>query len=793
MIKGSGPSSPEVVLVIDGATKADVESGYALSGFSEKTLSNICSRAGLNHRDFYRTALIKEPLLSDEPEEFEKNSALLELYSPIFNEEIRELQPNLIIPLGEYSFRYLSEGYQNIWKYRGSVMGIKPHLLATFQKPCKILPILGPEILRKVSQYEWISSLDFAKVLQQRFTPDIPESKAHLWIARTAESLRNFLKRSFNEAPYVFFDFETFLGIPTCISLCFDGIESVCIPFLDQSVDIDNRVLMQRMVAQVLASEKPKINQNIKFDWRIAERWGYYVNNVIGDTMLAAGVIYCEFPKNLGFLTSIYTELPYHKEEGKEWDPFKYKKDRFYMYSAKDSLAVAQIYPKQQSDIDELGVRFVYDSLIKLMPIYRRMEDRGLRVDEERRKYLLAKYEGLYHTECLKLSRLTNWDHINPLSPKQIIELLYDILKYKPVGGQRSSNEESVLNLIARGAHDSIHGEQILRSIIASRKLHKLIEILELNVWPDGRFRNDTNLVGTETGRTTGGETIDTLIYLNDKGKVKTENLGHSHQTMGKHGFFLDGVLYGKDVRSIYVPSPGYQFVEVDLSGAEARVDTVLAGNFDLLKIFDGPIGIHRLTGSWVYNCKPEEIKKNTLEYLTSKIVRHAAERNLKDKSLAIMLQISIKEAGRILSTVHKFQPELREVFHRDIINEIRNTRTLRAPNGRIRQFFGRIDDHAFNEGISFIPQAVVSDQTKFSFIPTMQECPYAYILVEAHDGSLAEVPKDKVGEYIETYKKNIETEIDFRQGSIKRDFSLVIPSEASVGENWQEMKDWKE
>ena len=34
---------------------------------------------------------------------------------------------------------------------------------------------------------------------------------------------------------------------------------------------------------------------------------------------------------------------------------------------------------------------------------------------------------------------------------------------------------------------------------------------------------------------------------------------------------------------------------------------------FDILDVFDGPVGIHRLTGSWMFDCDPLEIKKNIL------------------------------------------------------------------------------------------------------------------------------------------------------------------------------------
>jgi hypothetical protein len=118
--------------------------------------------------------------------------------------------------------------------------------------------------------------------------------------------------------------------------------------------------------------------------------------------------------------------------------------------------------------------------------------------------------------------------------------------------------------------------------------------------------------------------------------------------------------------------------------------------------------------------------------------------------------------------------------------------RNLVAPNGRRRDFFGRIDEHTINEAISFLPQAIVTDYLKQSLVKTFSECFYARPLVEAHDGFLAEVPIGREEEYARIFKKNVEVRIDFRKCSLSRDFDLVIPCEAVIGENWEQMEEIK-
>lgn len=800
MIQGHGSSNPDVILVADAAHGEDLTTGYALTGYQESILREMCNATGQNLGTFYRTCLIKDELPKTEDEAI--LAAAVRRFSPLLIDEIKTLRPFLVVPLGELSFQHLSS-LRSIRKFRGSVMYADGSF--GFERPQKIMPILGPyPFLTQEYRLKYITRIDFGKIPKHLNYEETPDRRCRTWIAWTSSALRAFLERSYTTDGLLVFDIETYMGIPTCISFCFDGLESVCIPFMDPAVDSDNRVLMVDLIARILASPIKKVNQNIKYDWKRLEAWGFRICNVVGDTMLAASCLYCEFPKNLGFLTSIYTDLPYFKDEGREYDPEKHKKEQFYLYNAKDSLATHQIYSKQLPEISEQGVDYVYGKLIEAMPMYRRMEDRGIRVDLRARDELTLKYQGLYEIYCQKLSALTELQYINPLSSLQMNKLVFDELGFTKIRGVKGTDSDSIELLIALGEakRSPTFGKEILRTISDCRRIHKVIELLELELHPDNRFRGEFNLAGTETGRTSGGKTTDRIITFEGK-RLKVTNLGHSLQTIGKHGFMLDGVVYGKDLRRLFVASPGYRLVEIDLNGAEARVDRVLSGNFNMAP-FDNP-GIHRLTGSWVYNCKPEEINKTDIvmtsmgipvnRYYVAKQVRHAGERNITAAGLVTKLLqgFTVREGQHLLDAFHKNQPEIREVFHRDIITALNATHELRAPNGRLRQFFNRMDTHTYNEGISTLPQAIVSDQTKFEgMLPTTARLPAVEFLSEQHDGILAEVPIGCEREFIEVYRENVERPIDFSTCSLRREYKLSIPSEAQVGDNWYELEDYK-
>src|SRR5215472_1931743 len=437
MIKGFGPVHSKAAFIADFPQGKDFETGYSLTGYSGDLLRNFCKEQKLTLEDFYRTCLIKEkaPDSSLDKDKFESAvGSLKKTYGPLLLEELNEIKPNLLIPLGELSFSYLTN-LTNIRKFRGSVLSPIGELSVN-QENLKVLPILGPyPYLNQEYRLRAVSRIDFSKIHKYLNNDPIPDNQYNIWVARSSTALRAYLDRAYKECMdregFLVFDIETYLQIPICISFCFDGFESVCIPILDSTIEVDQRALMVELVDRILRSPVPKVNQNIKYDWKILERWGFRVNNVVGDTMLASSTLYCEFPKNLGFLTSIYTELPYFKDEGKEFDPEKGKRDRYYLYNAKDSLATSQIYTKQKPELIELGTKQVYDNLITILPIYRRMEDRGFRIDDEKRQKLLARYESLFHVQELKCRKLLGWDYFNPLSHKQCHDAIFDELGYK--------------------------------------------------------------------------------------------------------------------------------------------------------------------------------------------------------------------------------------------------------------------------------------------------------------------------------------------------------------------------
>src|SRR5207253_3850554 len=124
-------------------------------------------------------------------------------------------------------------------------------------------------------------------------------------------------------------------------------------------------------------------------------------------TMLKAFTINPELPKNLAFNTSIYTEEPYYKDEGKEFDISKQSIDDLFIYNARDAAVTLEIDDKMESDLIEMELQdFYYNFIMQLHPLYLDIESQGFKVDESIRLELLRKYIAWNESNNAELKKL---------------------------------------------------------------------------------------------------------------------------------------------------------------------------------------------------------------------------------------------------------------------------------------------------------------------------------------------------------------------------------------------------
>jgi DNA polymerase I len=802
MIVSAGPDSASIMLVGDFASSNDIINGFALSNIG--ATRQLFNDAGVHLDSCYRTLYIKDGLsyygraakrsrIAIE-EAFERAKPLD--YKEILFNEIVSVSPSVVVPMGELSLKVLA-GVKGIEKYRGSVLPPVLQLRERLKLPLRVIPTYSNKQLFDKWSNRVICSFDIQRILKHRNNNEPIKDNNLIWTATTVSAFRAYLARQKNP-DFVTLDIETVGGILSCIGFSFDGHEGVCVPLIDKDIDLGNRTLLWFEVNRLLKSNIPKVNQNIKFDWSILQRYGFTVNNIIGDTMLGAHLLYPELPKKLAFWTSIYTEQPYYKDEGKEYNPKVHEKAQFYAYNAKDAIVTWNIHNEQKKELEESNLQYFYDTYtIPLMKLYKRIDERGLLVDLDVREQIIAKYETFANIKHKTIELLAGHP-INLNAPTQVQKLVYEELKFPKHHKQDdagllhlTTEEDTLVDLMIFHPLENTMGEMgknILGMIIDWRKITKILQYAKINLHPDNRLRTSYKLHGTETGRTSGGRSLDSMLRWK-KDHFEQIKLGGSLQTLPKHGFKIGNQYYGRDLRDMFIATPGYVLVEGDLSQAEARAVALMAEDYELLASFDIPPGVHKLTASWIYRVPPEEIKKGTNEYHMGKIVRHAGNNNMKERTLSEQTHIDITEAKALLDKFHAASPRIRGIFHREIRDIVRKTHQLKTPFGRKRDFFAKIDENLYNEAIGYIQQSTISDATKFAMLRVDKRCPWAYFVYEGHDAGMAEVPEDRVDEYKAVWKEEAEKPIDWRQCSLPRDYDLVIPTEIEVGTCWGNMK----
>jgi len=830
VIKGHGINGAQIMFVGDYGGRDEISSGLALSGYNERCIEGFLKSARLPMKYIYRTLFIKDALtylgknkrkMMAEIEEAKLKIAPA-TYENILAQEIKDVQPNVIVPLGNLSLQFLAN-VNPIGSYRGSILPLTHEIQQHLKYHVRVIPTFSPRQCNEDYISRVYVQLDYNKIVENRGETGPIETKEITWVCRSMDSFNNFLNRQ-GRPDFIVFDIETYMGQITCIGFSFDGREGVSIPFHDPRLSFGDGLLLFKKISQILASEIPKVNQNIKFDWITLERFRLRVENVSGDTMMGFHLLYPELPKNLGFQNSIYTGMPYFKDEGgKEtaYNPKHQVKDRLYLYNAKDCISTFQIHQLQLEDLKERGMETLYkEKIIPLIGIYKKIDEVGLRVDSTVKKRLNAKYNTLLDVSLRSLERLIGEAmepgfgiECNPRSAKQVGKLLYEELKFPKrektteMGAKSYKTDKETLEELSISQESPCkEGKLILSLILNCRKIYKIIEYINTPLHPGDILKTSYNLAGTRSGRSSAGKTLDQVIVQNGA-KYEQERLGRSLQTITKHGFEMDGESFdspedrilGKDLRSMFVPRRGYVYIEGDENQAEAREVAVLSNDFELLEQFDRKPKIHARTAALIYGLDPFTITKDgpridgssMTYYDMGKRVRHAGNYNMGPFRLAQMTHLSLRECTQIMMKFHESNPKVRDVFHYEVYKCLKETSQLTTPLGRVRDFFDRHSETLRKEAISYIPQSTISDQLKFSLIPLKERCPWAIFVVEAHDSLLAEVPVGRELEYAAVFKKEIEQPIDHRKCSLRRDYELIIPAEFSIGrENWMDMEE---
>lgn len=808
-VHGHGPSNAKLAIVGEAPGAQEEYQGIPFAGPTGQLVNNFLQVAGMPRSMVYATNVVRVRPPGNDINLLYQTGYKIEDFIEIMWAELDALKPNAILAFGNTALKALT-GYTGIEKYRGSIL---PSIHGSY----KVIPTIHPaSLMHKESDGRmsgWKDATfiqwDVNRAVAQSQFAGINNTNRNLIVCRSNLELYRFINR-YQNSQYLSVDIETFRTIPICIGLAFNSSEAISVPLFpnlrkDLQTTRSDQIANWRDIAEIMHDPKiQKIGQNFKFDETLLKTcvngtcdFGIHTNGFYFDTMLAFRTLYPELPGTLAFQTSVLTEEPYYKEEGKGYNPKKDKIDRLLLYNAKDAVITYECYEKELLELRQRNLDgFFFERVMPLHPFYSRLEQRGIRRDNFQKRFLEEKYNDQLkerQSELNELTKIFDVPELNVASPKQCALLLYVAMK---LPARKGTGEKEIDALLRNTVRDATK-IKILKLILEIRKIRKTIgTYINASVDSKGRIKTSYRIM-LETGRTS------TSVL---KPPVTTETQGLALQTLTKHGDV------GSDLRTMLVPDEGFVFIEPDLSQAEDRVVSVLARDLKGQLIYEYKIDKHRITAGWIFDRCPDSLlneffinpsfelaseinrilkeKINNEERQLGKMFRHAGNYNMGKKTAAENIGMAEAKAGKILDKFHLTNPNIRNVFHKEVIDYLNgNNRKLINPFGRERQFLNKWGDELFKEGFAQIPQSTVSDQLKFAMLRIERRAPWLQILQESHDSFLGQCPINRVDETLPIIKFELEQPINFDKCSLGSG-ELIIPCEIAIGkDNWAQME----
>lgn len=394
-------------------------------------------------------------------------------------------------------------------------------------------------------------------------------------------------------------------------------------------------------------------------------------------------------------------------------------------------------------------------------------QDRGVLIDLKAREEIRMKVTARIKETEEAIKAIAGAD-LNPNSPKQVNELLYDKMKLPVIykDNKPTTDEEAIKKLFQR-----YPGEPILKLILSYRKDTKLIStFIDVPVDEDGRMRTSYNPSGTDTFR-----------------------ISSSRNIFGK-GMNLQNIPKGKragieNVRNLFVADPGKTLVKGDLVQAEAMVVAWILTRYGDKVLYDkyraGKFDIHKWAAGPVFGCSESDVTKWQRE--VGKIANHAGNycagpRVIQSTATKWDVDgVDYQLAKRIVDTRRSTLPGL-ERWWSDVECRIRSTRTITTCLGFRRQFFDR-PESCTSVAVAFEPQCIVGTLCNEIFTSLWRAG--FETLLQVHDEVVIQVD-DNPATITAAVKAFIAAaKIPLAINSAIE--PLMIPIEVSVGKNWRD------
>lgn len=505
-----GDANAEIAVVCEAPGMRECELKAPLVGGSGQFLWKVLNGFGIRRTHCYITNVVKKQLVNDAQtnkkglsrNEFSHWKALLDW-------ELSQL-PNVkyVLVLGGLALEALV-GDDGIDKWRGSVVGDGKRTFIIAHNPAFIMrsPSMEPIFTLDISKLDMVRRGQWSEYNIEHYFDPTP-TEAIQWCDKMIQ-----------EGRPVSFDIEVISGETACVGFANEAHRGMCINFRgrdDNRWNMADELSVRRAIQRVLRHSKVQlVAQNGGFDCG----WLWYKDRIKAkplwlDTLLAHHTLHPSWPHNLGFLTAQYTTHPYYKDDKDAWREGG-DIGTFWQYNVKDACITWEVARRLEQDLKSQKLwDFYRNHVMRLQPHLIAATVLGNRVDLTMRARLNQEYGrdvDALARKFVEAARVATGDpeiNPNPLSPKQLSELLFQ--KLKLVGKNTSTNEANREAMIENPRTPQAAREMLV-ILNDFKEQHKLFSTyITAEIDPDGRMRSDYKQYGVQSapGRLSSAQTL---------------------------------------------------------------------------------------------------------------------------------------------------------------------------------------------------------------------------------------------------------------------------------------------
>ena len=322
-------------------------------------------------------------------------------------------------------------------------------------------------------------------------------------------------------------------------------------------------------------------------------------------------------------------------------------------YSCYNAYVCLHAMPKIKERLKSAGMYDLYKNIeMPLTYVLYDMEMQGIEVVPAK----LDEYSKML-SENIDVIEKTIFDaagcEFNINSPKQLGEVLFEKM-HLPGGKKTKTGYSTAADVLEKLSNDY----PIVKDILSYRAYTKLkstyAEGLKAYIDENNRIHSTFNQTITATGRLSSTE----------------PNLQNIPIRME----------LGRQIRKVFVPKPGFVFMDADYSQIELRVLASLAGDEMLIKAYSEHADIHRITASQVFHVPFDEV--TDLQRRNAKAVNFGIVYGISAFGLGEDLGISSKEAKVYIEDYFKTYPKIKDYLD--------NTVDDARKNGYTSTYYGR-------------------------------------------------------------------------------------------------------